>query len=80
MCLSEYAVEITVPLLDITLSIAFPDLVKYKTLIYIQPFRVDSFFRIPQVSPGAIISLRSEREFKLSRSARNESSTPVGVG
>jgi hypothetical protein len=33
-----------------------------------------------RVSPGAIISLRSEREFILSRSARNEVSTPIGVG
>jgi hypothetical protein len=33
-----------------------------------------------RVAPGAIISLRSEREFKLSSEARNESSTPIGVG
>jgi hypothetical protein len=34
--------------------IAFPDLVKYKTLFTFNPFGVEPFFRIPQVSPGAI--------------------------
>jgi hypothetical protein len=46
-------------------AIAFPDLVKYKPLLTFNPIRVDPFFRIPQVSPGAIqiISLRSLLRF-----------------